>query len=135
LTQQERCNELLIADSVLLWHPQNTHLLNSALRVYQRLSDHKIMVDSTELEMTSNLLNKKRTSIDANELPPREQCPACKDHILFVVSHAFCIAMNIILLLRWETLILNFSLFLLISFHSEAVAVCPNGHIWGTYDL
>lgn len=89
LTQQERCNELLIADSVLLWHPQNTHLLNSALRVYQRLSDHKIMVDSTELEMTSNLLNKKRTSIEANELPPREQCPACKDHILFVVSHTF----------------------------------------------
>ncbi|KAG2188232.1 hypothetical protein INT44_000984 [Umbelopsis vinacea] len=67
MSQQERCNELLLADSVLLWHPRNTELLNSALRVYQRLSKHKIMVDSTELEMTSSLLNKKRVSIDAND--------------------------------------------------------------------
>jgi hypothetical protein len=30
-----------------------------------------------------------------------------------------------------NALILTFPLCLLISFHSEAVAVCPNGHMWG----
>jgi hypothetical protein len=85
-THQERCNELLIADSVLLWHSQNEKLLNIALRVYQRLRDHSILADSTEIEIISSLLSRKRASIDANELPAREQCPACKEHILFSSS-------------------------------------------------
>ncbi|GAB5587399.1 hypothetical protein Unana1_02299 [Umbelopsis nana] len=81
-TPQQIADALMTADSALVLYPQDDRLLKLAQQFYHRLCKLKIGVGSIEADLAASLRTKKRLSIEPGELPPREQCPSCQDHIL-----------------------------------------------------
>lgn len=81
-TPQQIADALMTADSALVLYPQDDRLLKLAQQFYDRLCKLKIGVGSIEADLAASLRTKKRVSIEPGELPPREQCPSCQDHIL-----------------------------------------------------
>jgi hypothetical protein len=80
---QEKMQVVMIADSIMMLYPENEKLLKLAIAFYERMCRLKLGVGSAEIELASDLLDKKRSSIEPNEIQPREPCPSCQDYILF----------------------------------------------------